>query len=183
MAPNANTDGPDPGPAPGGGAPDDPGAAGDPDAQLAAYSARLADAVEAALATWVVREVGRIMVAWSSSYPDDVRRRAEEAGERARAETMPRLRRLLEADVDEQRTGPLAVIRAAVAHPTAVLADAGVPPVARDEFAERQFPDDVYDLSPAAFADLDPSVHEPGLEWGAAKAHVVLTRRRAEGKR
>ena len=40
------------------------------------------------------------------------------------------------------------------------------------------FPDDDYDLSPATFADIDESLHEPGLVWGAAKAHVVLTRRR-----
>ena len=31
--------------------------------------------------------------------------------------------------------------------------------------------------------DLDPALHEPGLRWGAAKAHVVLARRRAEGRR
>jgi hypothetical protein len=59
-----------------------------------------------------------------------------------------------------------------------VLVEAGVAPVRRDPHAERLFPDDVYDLAPAAFADLDPSVHEPGLVWGAAKAHVVLARRR-----
>jgi hypothetical protein len=41
----------------------------------------------------------------------------------------------------------------------------------------------VYDLSPAAFADLDPSLREPGLTWGAAKAHVHLARRRREGLR
>ena len=38
----------------------------------------------------------------------------------------------------------------------------------------RNFPDDVYDLSPATFADVDPALHEPGLVWGAAKAHVHL---------
>ena len=27
-------------------------------------------------------------------------------------------------------------------------------------------------------ADLAPELHEPGLVWGAAKAHVVLARRR-----
>ena len=33
------------------------------------------------------------------------------------------------------------------------------------------------------FADVDPTLHEPGLRWGASKAHVVLLRRRAEGRR
>ena len=31
--------------------------------------------------------------------------------------------------------------------------------------------------------DFYASLHEPGLVWGAAKAHVVLARRRAEGRR
>jgi hypothetical protein len=41
----------------------------------------------------------------------------------------------------------------------------------------------VYDLTPASFADVDPALHEPGLVWGAAKAHVHLARRRREGRR
>jgi hypothetical protein len=61
---------------------------------------------------------------------------------------------------------------------TAVLREAGARPVARDEFGERSFPDDVYDLSPATWTDVDPALHEPGLVWGAAKAHVHLARRR-----
>jgi hypothetical protein len=68
-------------------------------------------------------------------------------------------------------------------HPTQVLAEAGVPPVERDEHAARLFPDDRYDLAPATFSDLDEALHEPGLVWGAAKAHVVLARRRREGRR
>ena len=36
--------------------------------------------------------------------------------------------------------------------------------------------DDVYGLAPASFADVDQSLYEPGLEWGAAKAHAHLTR-------
>ena len=55
--------------------------------------------------------------------------------------------------------------------------------MARDEVAVRQFPDDVYDLVPASFAEVDPELHEPGLVWGAAKAHVHLARRRSEGAR
>jgi hypothetical protein len=59
-----------------------------------------------------------------------------------------------------------------------VLRAAGVPPIVRDEFDERAFPDDVYGLIPAAFADIDASLYEPGLVWGAAKAHAHLVRRR-----
>ena len=36
----------------------------------------------------------------------------------------------------------------------------------------------VYDLAPANFADVDPALAEPGLLWGAAKAHVHLARHR-----
>jgi hypothetical protein len=74
------------------------------------------------------------------------------------------------------------LLRAAVRIPTGVLAAAGVAPVDRDDFARRNFPDDPYDLTPASFADVDESLREPGLVWGAAKAHVHLARRRDEGR-
>jgi len=152
-------------------------------AALAAHAAALADAVEAALPQWVERSVADRWRAWSDdAVPVDLARTAQRAGQQAVADLGPALRGLLAADVDEQRSNPMAVVRRAVEYPTAVLADAGVPPVARDEQAERLFPDDAYDLTPGAFADLGPSVHEPGLVWGAAKAHVILKRRRGEGR-
>ena len=137
------------------------------------YATALADAIERVLPDWVVRSVAR--------YTDDpaVLARASDAGVEARAEVGPAVRALLEADIDDQRSTPLALLRSAVRYPTAVLREAGVPEVARDEFAVRAFPDDVYDLAPASFADVDPSLQEPGLEWGAAKAHTHLTRRRS----
>jgi hypothetical protein len=57
-----------------------------------------------------------------------------------------------------------------------VLRAAGVPPVVRDEHQERLFPEDVYDLAPANFADVDPALAEVGLAWGAAKAFEHLQR-------
>ncbi len=51
-------------------------------------------------------------------------------------------------------------------------AAAGVVPVQRDAEAVRLFPDDAYDLSPGSFAELNPDLRVPGLEWGAAKAYV-----------
>jgi hypothetical protein len=156
--------------------------ADDPDdaAALARYSAELIEAVDAAVPGWIERIVAERWRAWTEEDPpSDVLGAAAAAGARARSEVVPALRELLDTDVDGQRTNPLAVIRRAAAHATGVLADAGVPPVRRDADAERLFPDDVYDLTPASFADLDPAVHEPGLVWGAAKAHVILRRRRA----
>lgn len=156
--------------------------ADDPDdlAKLADYADALAEAVEVALPGWVQRAVAQ---RWAEAndgaeLPEPVAEAARDAAEQARDEVGPALRALLALDVEQQPTGPLDVIRRAVVHPTRVLAGAGVPSVQRDEHARRIFPEDDYDLSPGAFGDLDPSVHEPGLLWGAAKAHVVLHRRR-----
>lgn len=153
-------------------------------AALVGYADALADAVDATLAGWVERAVLARWSAWHGSpAPAEVVTRARAAGERARAEVVPELRVLLAADVDAQRANPLAIVRRAVPHSTAVLRDAGVPPVERDAHAERLFPEDDYDLTPATFGDLDPSVHEPGIAWGAAKAHVLLARRRRTPER
>lgn len=144
----------------------------EPEEQLRAYAGALAAGIAAALPGWVTTQVERIMTAWCGSVPDDVRRQAAEAGQRAQTEVGRAVEDLLRADPDEQRTTPLALVRGAVRYPAAVLHAAGVPPVTRDRFAEQAFPDDVYDLSPASFADIDPSLAEPGLAWGAAKAFV-----------
>lgn len=152
------------------------------EAALARYGERLADGVAVALPGWVERSVERLAVAWAGRLDPEVAEAARAAGAEARTEVAPRVRALLALDLDEQRTNPLALVRQAVRFPTAVLREAGVPPVERDEVAERQLPDDPYDLTPTSFADLDPALHEPGLEWGAAKAHVHLARRRAEGQ-
>lgn len=109
---------------------------------------------------------------------EELRRAASAAGERARAQVVERLRTLFATDVDEQRTNPMSILRDAVVHPTAVLAAAGVPVPRRDEFAQRAFPDDLYDLTPATWSDVDPTLHEPGIVWGAWKAKTVLERRR-----
>jgi hypothetical protein len=114
---------------------------------------------------------------------DVVAERTRDAGRAARDSGVRRVRALLATDVDVQAGNPLAVLRSLVPHATAVLASAGAQPVARDEFSVRHFPDDVYDLTPASFADVDPTLHEPGLVWGAAKAHVHLARRRRESRR
>lgn len=151
--------------------------------RLAGYAHALADGIEATLGVWVARGVVERAEAWRPGMGAEVADAAHAAGDQVTCEVIPTLRRLLDTDVDAQRTGPLAVLRGAVAVPTALLADLGVPPVERDEQAERLHPDDVYDLVPGAFADIDPDLREVGLLWGAAKAHVVMARRRAEGQR
>lgn len=150
---------------------------GDP-AEIDEWARHLADGVEAALPGWVTTAVARIMQAWVGTVPAEVAGAAAEAGARARAETGSAVRALLLFDVDEQQTTPLALLRAAVRYPTAVLREAGVPPVERDSFAEQAFPDDVYGLAPASFADLDPDLAEAGIAWGAAKAFEHRRRHR-----
>lgn len=130
----------------------------------------LADGICEALPEWVERSVERLLVAYRGTRDTAVMAAATEAGARAAADVGNRLRTLLAADIDEQRINPLSLLREALVYPTEVLRQAGVPPVERDAFAEEQFPDDDYDLTPTSFADIDPGLQEMGLAWGAAKA-------------
>ncbi|HWG73124.1 MAG TPA: hypothetical protein VG184_03605 [Acidimicrobiales bacterium] len=134
------------------------------------YSQALAEGIDEALPTWVQRCVRETMMAWRGEIPDEVAAAAAAAGRRAAQDVGAQVRALLDADVDEQRTTPLSLVRAAVAYPTAVLAAAGAPPAQRDRFVTDAFPADAYDLSPASWADVDPALTGPALAWGAAKA-------------
>lgn len=96
---------------------------------------------------------------------------------------LARLSALLATDVDEQRTNPLSLFRAAVAGPSALLAEHGVPRPPADPFAAEHLAGDPYGLGPATWADIDPELHDPGIAWGAWKAMTVLGRRRDEGRR
>lgn len=120
--------------------------------------------------------------AWRGELSHVERAEASAAGEAARDDVVPRLRSLLATDIDEQDTNPLALLREATHHAHDVLARHGVPAVDRDEFAERSFPDDRYDLAPATWSDVDPALQEPGIAWGAAKAYIFKARRRDEGR-
>jgi hypothetical protein len=138
------------------------------DEALAEYGAVLAEAIVAALPAWSSRAVAALR--------PDLADAGAAAGREAGIALGPRLRALLAADVDHQRTNPLAVARVAVAWPTAVLQEAGVPAVDRDAHDRAHFPDDLYGLTPMSFAELDPSLNEPGILWGAIKARAHLLR-------
>ena len=152
------------------------------DARFEEISEALADAVEAVIGPWVARLVTTRIREHRGQVDAGEAAAAGEAGEAARREIVPELRALLRTDLDQQRSNPLALLRRATKHAHAALADAGVPPVVRDEFSERSFPDDTYGLVPAAWDDIDPSLREIGITWGAAKAFVFKARRRAEGR-
>jgi hypothetical protein len=153
------------------------------DERLTELANELADGMVVALGPWVERNVMRIATAYAGAPDAAVTDAARAAGVAATDDLGPRIRVLLATDVDDQRGNPLQVARELTSYATGVLRGAGVPPVVRDAEAERQFPDDDYDLTPASFADLDPRLAEIGIAWGAAKAHVVLRRRRREGRR
>ena len=111
--------------------------------------------VERELPGWVERSVQHILDAWGRTAPD-VRTRAEhdavDAGAAATAACAGELRELFALDAEAQGRTPLEVVRRAYREPTAVLAAAGIPPVERDEFAERAWPDDTTGWSCTASA-------------------------------
>ena len=115
------------------------------------FARSLADAIEHAVPGWAARVL-------------------EPHGVDAAPVATAMLRDLMPA-LTAAQANPLHLLRSvAVPHLTAALRDAGVPPVARDEFSIERFPDDVYDLSPATWSDVDESLVDPGIAWGAAKA-------------
>ncbi len=139
--------------------------------------AAIVTGVERCLPDWCVRQVNRILDAWGRLDPD-ARQRAEEnarsAGGAATTRVVADLRALLAADPAVQSTTPLEIVRTAYREPTAVLAGAGVPPVVRDRFDERAWPEDVYGLVPRSLGDLgDEELGPLLLAWGLAKAAIV----------
>ncbi len=154
----------------------------DPERALAEKADALADAIEVTVGPWLIGAVRRVAAAQRLPGADDLLSAAESAANQAKADVVPRVRALLTADIDEQQTTPLTLLREAVGPATAVLAEFGAIPVQRDPFAVRAFPEDVYGLAPATFEDVAPELKDPGLEWGAAKAFVHLRRRRSEDR-
>jgi len=131
----------------------------------------LADAIDAVLPAWVERSVDRVYRAQQKQAPPEaVTDAAKDAGLAAAADIGPKVRALLAADVDAQYTTPLSLVRQAVPYASAVLQQAGVPEMRRDAVDAAMFPEDLYGLTPANFGDVDPSLTDPGLVWGAAKA-------------
>jgi hypothetical protein len=150
----------------------------DAEPSVSDYAESLADAIEAALPTWVVTCIERTFEAAGRQIPPEVRHASEVAADLARSEAGARIRALLMRDIDDQPTTPMAILRWAVRYPTEVLRQSGVPASPRDRFATEAFPDDLYDLSPASFADIDPDLVDVAISWGAAKAFEHRSRHR-----
>lgn len=144
------------------------------------YVEQLLDAVAAVLPGWLERSVIRTSIRLTGGCSQELRTAAAAMAARCAPSVMVSLEALLATDVDRQQSNPLSVLRGAVRYPTELLSDAGLQPVRRDEFAVRAFPHDIYGISPATWTDIDESLLEPGLIWGAWKAKTVLDRRRSQ---
>jgi hypothetical protein len=150
-------------------------------ARLAETGAAIVVGVEEQMPAWALEQVERLLDAWGRASAD-ARARAEaessSAGTAAADRIVAELRALFALDPEQQAATPLEIVRTAYREPTAVLASAGVPPVVREEFDERAWPDDVYSLVPRTLGDLgDPGLAPLHLAWGLAKAAVIRARR------
>lgn len=143
----------------------------------------LVDTLARTVPIWLTDCVVRTAHQAYGRCPDDLADGAARMAHEQAPEVVARIETLVRTDVDLQRTNPLSLLRDAVHGPTELLRAADVPPVRRDAFAVERFPDDVYDLGPASWADVHPDLHEVGIMWGAWKAATVLQRRREEGRR
>lgn len=142
------------------------------------YSTRLLETMQVVTEPWLRGLVDRVVSSQGLAGSVDVER-LERVISTASHDLLAALTRLLELDAWEQRRNPLELVRGATAGLTAELATLGARPVPRDEFKERSFPDDVFDLAPATWSDVHPDLHEVGLEWGAWKAAAVISHRKS----
>ena len=145
-------------------------------------TADLIGAIEKVVERWLLRVAVDLYRAHCGDVSPEFLESATTAAREGGRWTVERLRSTLDVDVDAQRVNPLQTLREAVRFPSEALRAAGVPPIVRDEYDERINPDDIYGIAPAHWNDIDESLTEPGIIWGAAKASTVLQRRRAEGK-
>jgi len=129
---------------------------------------------------WVVAQVRRVVDAWGrldEAERAEAEAAAVQAGTAASTRVTGELRALMALDPAEQRATPLEIVRTAIREPTAVLQRLGIPPVVRDDFNQRSFPDDRYGLVPSTLGDLGDEVLAPlHLAWGMAKAAVLQAR-------
>ena len=85
---------------------------------------------------------------------------------------------LVDADPDAPLSGPLERIRRTVVPVNEFLQRRDVPKPMRNTMDVEMHPEDLYDLGPMTFRDLGDEVHDAGITWGAAKAHLHLKRHR-----
>lgn len=138
----------------------------------------LIQGVDRSFVSWIVREVARRVPAeWDERRRSDLFAKVEQRAGVARAECVANLSALFASGVALQSRTPLQVVRAALTPITSLLEGADVPEVPRDRSRQEFFPNDVYDLGPTTFGEIDTTLEAPALRWGAAKAMLVLRAR------
>jgi hypothetical protein len=147
------------------------------DADLIRLGSELADVVIGAIPGWITGAIESRVTQWEqigrgrpAVEKSELAQMAQSAGEHAAVAVAAPLKELLAADVDQQWTTPLALVRPLVGFATGVLEKVGVPGVERDDFQVARFPDDEYGLTPASLSVLGEDVADLALVWGAAKA-------------
>ncbi len=145
---------------------------------LQEIGAQLGKELEEALPRWVEACVRNTYEASGAQWHQQIADETSNAANKCVKELMQELTELFEADVDRQIANPMSILRKAAVYPTEVLVGNEVPPVQRDDYSEVTFPQDIYDLTPAAFLDFGQRCHELGITWCAAKAHAHFARRR-----
>lgn len=149
----------------------------DPEHVMADAAAALVAGVERLGAGWVAESVRRVLDASATLDPaarDRALAEAGVAGEQAAARVAAELRALFAHAPADQRATPLEIVRSLRREATAVLARAGVPPVRRDPYDARAFPDDTYGIVLRHVHELgDESLGGALLAWGLAKARAL----------
>ncbi len=153
-----------------------------PNSELSPYSQTLFDACVMAIPGWITSRLQHACLMSGTVVPEIVTAEVVNIAGETQAQVRTNLMTLLSTDVDAQRTNPLQVLRNSTTMATALLVKAGVTPPQRDEFEIRSMPDDIYAFGPLTWRDLGDAVHVAGIEWGAWKAAMVISRRREEGK-
>lgn len=135
------------------------------DTRYAEIAASLLSAIDRALAPWVEQTLN------ARGLTDPATVTATVAAVRAGA--LPDLEQLLAADIDRHRSTPLEILRRAATPMTEVLAAHGLQ---RDPRALEDR--DPFQIGPMTWSDLNEEVAEAGMTWGAAKAHIHISRRK-----
>lgn len=147
----------------------------DDEARLADLAAEFHHELVAAIPGWVARVVTQRLGRTPTAVETE---RIRALGGQLATRLDNPLHEVLTADVDARVGSPLAVLRGAAGPLSDLLDELAVSAPPRDEFTVRHLPDDRHGVGPATFSDVAASLHEPGVVWGAARAHVHLRRRR-----
>lgn len=139
--------------------------------RFVAYGQALHDAVDRSFEPWLTS----LLTSRSSqaTLPDDVLIAVRQAS----AQATTNIKTLVQADIDDARSGPLEQMRNALTALGPILDSHGFERPQRDPVDTEMRPTDIHSLGPMSFLDLGTEVHEAGIAWGAAKAYLHRQRR------